>query len=440
MQISLDHCPTCGTELSQTKYREIRLKLEKEEQNKRSELAEARLAITRQVEQELRSQFDQERASAEKKARAEADQLVKKAIAERDQAAKKLKDAEGREAEIRKQAQSEIERHKQIAEKRAKADSEQQVKKLISERDQATKKLKEAEGREAEIRKQVVQESEKQKQKELADTRTAFEKDKTTALFKQQAEFNRHRESLEKKIQIMQNQVRRKTANELGDGGEIDVFEALRGAFDGNTGKTTRIPKGQCGADLVHEVFHKGEACGRIVVDAKNRQAWQNGFVSKLRQDQVEAGAEHAILATTVFPAGKKDLCIESGVIVVNPVHIVHLVQLLRQAMLSMHMRGLSLKQRTDKMTRLYKLITSESHAGKLTEASRLTQDILDLDVQEKKAHDNVWKRRGSLAMRIRNVLREVETDISAVIEGAEDGVEVLPISPSEHIPARQAS
>ena len=54
------------------------------------------------------------------------------------------------------------------------------------------------------------------------------------------------------------------------------MFESLREAFDGNGGKTTRIPKGENGADILHEVFHKGEACGRIIVDAKNRQLGEN--------------------------------------------------------------------------------------------------------------------------------------------------------------------
>src|SRR4029077_10289514 len=209
------------------------------------------------------------------------------------------------------------------------------------------------------------------------------------------------------------------------------VYEALREAFDGNGGKTTRTPKGYSGADLLHEVFHKGEICGRIIVDAKIRQAWQNSFVTKLRQDQVEAGAEHAILATTVFPAGRKEMCIESGVIVMAPARVVYIVQLLRQAMVTMHVKGLSMKERTTKMSRLYKLITSESYAGKFTEANKLTQDILDLEVQEKTAHDNVWKKRGALVKRIHNVLREAETEVAAIIEGSDDG-EAPPAFPAK--------
>src|ERR1700722_257881 len=115
------------------------------------------------------------------------------------------------------------------------------------------------------------------------DQRQALEKDRSAALLKQQGEHNRHRESLQKKVKTLEHQLQKKTANELGDGGEIDIFEALRDAFQGD--KITRIQKGQPGADILHEILYKGEVCGRIVVDSKNRQAWQNAFVDKLRKD-----------------------------------------------------------------------------------------------------------------------------------------------------------
>jgi hypothetical protein len=216
----------------------------------------------------------------------------------------------------------------------------------------------------------------------------------------------------------LEHQLQKKTANELGDSGEVDVLDALRDAFQGD--KITRIQKGQPGADILHEVLYKGEVCGRIVVDAKNRQAWQNGFVDKLRKDKVDHKAEHAILATTVFPAGQKELSNESGVIVVSPGRVVCITELLRQAMITMHIKGLSLKERSNKMSQLYNLITSESYSKKFTETERLAQDILDLDVQEQRDHSIVWRKRGTFATRMKRVLREIETDVAAVIESTD--------------------
>jgi hypothetical protein len=422
METTVEQCPLCGTELSRIKFREIQSKLREEEQRKAADLAQAEVALRQRLEQQFKLELEKQKQAAAKKAREEADQEIKKVAAERDQAAKKLKEAQEREPEIRKQAEQEIARQKQSAEKKANEDAEAKIKKVAAERDQIAKKLKDAQDREAEVVKKAQEDAEKQRQKELAEQRQAFEKDKTLSLLKQDAKFNREREALQKKMQLMDKQLQKKTANELGDGAEIDLFEALRESFPGD--KIKRIPKGQNGADILHEVLYKGECCGKIIVDSKNRQRWGWEFVTKLRQDQVEAGAEHAILATTVFPSGKKEMCIESDVIVIAPARVVHITQLLRDAMVTMHVKGLSLQERSSKMTRLYKLITSESYSRKFSEAGKLTEEILELDVQEKKAHDNVWKKRGALATRINNVLREVETDVAAVIEGSnEDGI-----------------
>jgi len=41
-----------------------------------------------------------------------------------------------------------------------------------------------------------------------------------------------------------------------------------------------------------------------------------------------------------------------------------------------------------------------------------------DLDVQEQKEHQKVWKDRGRLMVRQRNLLRDLDTEISAIVEG----------------------
>ncbi len=432
VETNLEQCPLCGSELSQTKFREIRTKLRDQEQKKATELAEAKLAVTRSLEEEFNRRSEQQRREMERKLRDEAEQRVKKIVAEREELTTKLKAAETREIEIRRQARLEVEKEKQAAEERAKAEAAQQIKKITAELGQAAAKLKAAEAREAGIRKEAREEITKQAQKELADQRLALEKDKNLALLKQQSEHNRDRDSLQKKVKTLEHQLQKETANALGDRGEINIFEALRDAFQGD--KITKIRKGQPGADILHEVLYKGVICGRIVIDSKNRQMWQNTFVSKLRQDQVEAKAEHAILATTVFPAGKREMSIESRVIVISPVHVVNIIHLLRQAMVMMHIQGLSMNQRTSKMGQLYKLITSESYAAKFSEANRLTEDVLELEVKEQAEHGRVWKNRGALLKRMQNLLREVETEVAAVIESDGEAEEELPIFSSKRV------
>jgi hypothetical protein len=150
--------------------------------------------------------------------------------------------------------------------------------------------------------------------------------------------------------------------------------------------------------------------------------------VAKLRQDKVEANAEHAILATTVFPAGEREISIQSSVIVISPAHTVHIVQLLRQAMITAHVKGLSSKERASKMTRLYDFMISESYRTKFAEANKLTDDVLKVEEQEKTAHDNVWRKRGALLKQMQYVLREIQTEVSAITEANDGPEQILPL------------
>lgn len=259
------------------------------------------------------------------------------------------------------------------------------------------------------------QNAEKHHEKEVAELREVLAKDKDEALMKKDAALAREREGMKKKILELNRRVDQKTAGDVGDGAEIDLFEELRAEFTGD--KITRIQKGKPGGDVLHDVQYKGDSCGSILIDSKNRQAWNVSFVKKLRQDQTDAGANHAILSTSVFPAGKKELFIQSSVIVASPARVLVIVDLLRKFMISMHVAKLGDAERATKFTRLYAFMTSTDFKQKLDEAETLASEALGIDVDEKRAHDNVWKKRGSVLTRIKHVLREIDTDISAIIE-----------------------
>jgi hypothetical protein len=280
---------------------------------------------------------------------------------------------------------------------------------------------------EAQIRRQLTEEGErklkvalaneeKKRQEELAEQRRALEKDRDLELVKQNARFSRERESYQKNLRELERRVEAKTANALGDGAEIDLFEALQAAFPKDN--VQRIKKGEPGADILHEVTYKGTVAGRIILDSKNRQGWQNAYVTKLREDKLANGADHALLATTVFPSGKKELYVDGDVIVINPARAVCVVELLRSAMMRMHQLGLSDKERRTKMSALYSFITSDRFAQPMREAQKVTKDLLDLDVDEQGAHQKVWKARGKLTVRLGKLLDDLNEEVMGLVEG----------------------
>jgi len=255
-------------------------------------------------------------------------------------------------------------------------------------------------------------ESEKLRRKEIAEVRQILQRDRDAALLKKDAEFARERDALQKKIVEMSRRVSK--GDEVAEGGELDLYDALRGAFPEDQISRT---KGRASGHLVHDVRYKGKSAGKILIDCRPRAAWQSAFVKKLREDQSEVGADQAILATSTFPAGKKELFVDSGVIVVAPARLPAMVDVLRKALISMHVAKLSDAERSDKLGRLFKFITSTGFKRKLAEAADLAGEALQIDVDEKRAHDNVWKKRGTVLTRIKNVLREIDTDVSAIVE-----------------------
>ena len=97
-------------------------------------------------------------------------------------------------------------------------------------------------------------------------------------------------------------------------------------------------------------------------------------------------------------------------------------MEVLRKALVAMHVAKLSDAERADKLGRLFRFITSPAFKKKFAEASDLTSEALEIDVQEKRAHDLVWRKRGTVLTRIKNVLREIDTEVSAIVEAREDG------------------
>jgi hypothetical protein len=95
--------------------------------------------------------------------------------------------------------------------------------------------------------------------------------------------------------------------------------------------------------------------------------------------------------------------------------------------MVTIHVRGLSLDERSSKMTKLYALITSAKYAQQFQEIGKLSTDIQTLDASEKKAHDTTWRRRRSILTRIVTALQEIDSEVAGVIEG-DDPIE-LPVA-----------
>lgn len=361
---ALEECPWCESPIPHSKFVEIEGRIRREQEKKLNEVQLKAAA---------------ERAAAEKKAKAERDALKEKNEEQKEQLEKLKAD-------------------KAAQEKTAKEATNAAVAKALAT---------------------ASAEAAKKQKAELAKDRETLKADYDKKFLKELAERDRMKQGLNKQILELQRKLDAKTANELGEGAEVDVYEALKAQFEEKGDKITRVPKGLSGPDIIHRVSHKGVSCGTIVIDSKNRQSWQDNYATKLHADKVAANADYAILATTVFPKGGREFLVKEGVLLVNPARVAEHVRVLRQALVKIYTAKMSNEERAEKKARLYEYINSETYRQKFAEVGNLAKNLLAVDVEEKEQHDRVWKKRGTALRRMQNAVDEVETEISSIVSGA---------------------
>ena len=227
---------------------------------------------------------------------------------------------------------------------------------------------------------------------------------------------------LQAELADMQRKLEGKSANEHGEGSEVDLFETLRSAFEGD--RIQRVPKGVNGADVIHEVIHNGKVCGKIIYDAKNRNAWQNEFAVKLRADKIAQAADHAILSSNKFPRDKREIHLQDGVIVAAPARVLAIVEILRDQLIRLAELRVSNEQRDSKTGELYAFITSEHCKQLIGQVEAQAGKMLDLDAREQEAHRRLWDQRKKLIHAVQKARGDLSFEIDRIIGTAGNGPE----------------
>ncbi|MBX9865109.1 MAG: DUF2130 domain-containing protein [Hyphomicrobium sp.] len=248
----------------------------------------------------------------------------------------------------------------------------------------------------------------------VVEVREAMENAKTEAVNSERSKNFEEKLKLEGLVADLQRKLQNKTAEELGEGAEVQLFELLKAEFPHD--EITRVGRGNAGADIVHKVRHNGATCGCIVYDSKNHQQFRSDHVTKLRQDQIAAKADHAVLSTAAFPKDKKQLHIDNGVILANPARAVVIAMLLRQQVVQLHCLKVSNDERTSKIDELYAMMTSDRFSQFMSAITRSAEQLEVLQVQEKKAHDSNWKKQGELFRTIIRTCAQFDEEIGRII------------------------
>ena len=338
-----------------------------------------------------------------------------------------------REIAIRKQLTSENQTNLEAQRVKIEAESRKQIDELKKQNTDLNKSLTELTAAQIQFKEQLEKanaeklkvEIEKNKlahQKELDEQRKLLDDANQKKVASVEAINRQKIATLEKTTETLKRQLEDKSANTLGDGAEIDLYEELRREFSGD--KITRVKKGTNGADIHQDVYENGIRCGRILHESKNCTQWRESFTAKAREDQVACDADHAVLSSTVFPKGQSQLFVSNDVIVVHPGRAVYVAIILRRSLIQLSKSCSSEQDRAAKTQLLYNFIKSPQFNNRLAQTSNYAEELLKYEVEDENHFDKMAKKRGAKITDIKNSVRDLEIEIAQIIGG-----EQVPVS-----------
>jgi len=316
-------------------------------------------------------------------------------------------------AETKAKADLEAERQQSaLREVRAREEAQKGAEKLVRE---AGAKVREAE---AKVLTLTVQHASAM-ETGLNEQREIMEQAREDAVNAEKARAFEDNQKLSTKVNDLQRALDKKTNEELGEGAEINIFEALKAEFKDD--RIERIPKGAPGADVRHIVMLRGQECGTILYDSKNHNQWRVEHATKLRKDQLAEKADHAILSTHKFPQGARQLHILDGVLLANPARVVAVAIVIRQHLLQLHTLRVSKVERESKTAALYEFIISARCKQLLDRIDQRAGGLLELQDKEIRWHEKQWEHQGTAIRAIQKAKGDLASEVDSIIGTSDD-------------------
>ena len=365
-------------------------------------------AITSQLveryEDEYESMLDEERARLRERLETEAEKAASKRfetqIADLNEMLQESKSAEHK-------ARQQIEAARKQAAEAARSEVLEQTEGLKAELAAKDERLATYRQAELELRKEKAALEEKQKelslevQRQVDAERKRIEASSAEAYRLREAEWRKKIDDAQRANEDLKRKLEQGSQQLQGEVLELELEELLETSFplDG----IDPVRKGARGADVHQSVrLRSGAVCGTIVWESKRAENWSNNWIPKLKDDQQTAGAELAVLVSTVFPSGVTDpMLLHDGVWLVRPDLVKPLADALRTVLIEAHRQKAVTSGKGEKMEALYNYVCSAAFAQKiraLVEAYQQMRDDLD---KEKAAMQRLWKKREGQLERI---------------------------------------
>ena len=232
-----------------------------------------------------------------------------------------------------------------------------------------------------------------------------------------EAEYKKKIEDAQRANEDLRRKLEQGSQQLQGEVLELEVEHTLASVFFHDL--IEEVKKGQRGADVVQTVrTAAGQACGRIIWEAKRAENWSDKWLQKLKDDQQSAKADIAVLVTTIMPKGVTDSFARVGDVWVVAPHVIRPVaEMLRVILLEAQRLKLVNTGRNEKMEQLYNYLSSAQFAQKIrTMLDSFEAMRGDLE-SEKRAMQKIWAKRETQIERVTGSMVTVVGELQGIAQ-----------------------
>lgn len=177
------------------------------------------------------------------------------------------------------------------------------------------------------------------------------------------------------------------------------------------------VPKGITGADLIQIVKNNhGKVCGTIVWESKRTQAWVDGWIDKLKDDQRKVKAEIAVIITQVLPKGVKSFTSINGIWVGSFDNYLALGLILRSHLIELNTIKSSNVGKTEKKEILWNYLTSVEFRQRV-EAVYDAYSILTEDLKKEREYfTKKWAKQEKNIQKVADNILGMHGDLQGIV------------------------
>lgn len=241
---------------------------------------------------------------------------------------------------------------------------------------------------------------EKELREQLEKSRVAMKEQMHEEYFLKLKDREKVIEDLRLKLDEAKRQAEQGSMQLQGEVQELEVLEILKETHP--TDNITQTRKGTNGGDILHVIrTETGKEAGALYYESKRTKSWSNGWIRKLKEDNLVAKADILVIVSSALPKDIKRYGLIDGIWVCTFNDVKELSLVLRYGLLKLQQVAVQQTGKPEKMELLYNYLCSEEFRSLFESILEGFRTMRESHHSEKMKMQRLWKEREKTLERV---------------------------------------